>query len=104
MTITPWHDHTDFEIAERHGLEKEQIIDFDGKLLPIAGEFAGMKIDQARPKIIEKLKDKGLLLKTEDYTHSIALNDRGKGVIEPQIKLQWFIDVNRPAVQWKGQL
>ena len=41
MTITPWHDHTDFEIAERHNLDKEQIIDFDGKLLPIAEEFAG---------------------------------------------------------------
>jgi valyl-tRNA synthetase len=105
MTITPWHDHTDFEIAERHGLEKEQIIDFDGKLLPIAEEFQGMGIEQARPKIVEKLKDKGLLVKVDDnYTHNLALNSRGKGVIEPQIKLQWFIDVNRPAVQWKGQL
>src|SRR4029077_21254891 len=47
----------------------------------------------------------GLLVKAdENYTHNLALNDRGKGVIEPQIKLQWFIDVNRPAVQWKGQL
>ncbi|MGH7157192.1 MAG: class I tRNA ligase family protein, partial [Candidatus Saccharimonadales bacterium] len=104
MTITPWHDHTDFEIAERHGLEKEQIIGFDGKLLPIAGGFAGLKIDEARPKIVEKLKGKGLLIKEEDYTHNIATNSRGGGVIEPQIKLQWFVDVNRPAVQWKGQL
>lgn len=56
MTITPWHDTTDFEIAERHGLDKEQIIDETGKLLPIAGEFAGMKIAEARPKIIEKLE------------------------------------------------
>jgi valyl-tRNA synthetase len=105
MTITPWHDHTDFEIAERHGLEKNQIIGFDGKLLPIAGEFAGMDIEQARPKIVEKLAAKGLLVKQDDkYTHNLALNDRGKGLIEPQIKLQWFIDVNRPAVQWKGQL
>jgi valyl-tRNA synthetase len=104
MTITPWHDHTDFEIAERHGLEKEQIIGFDGQLLPIAGEFAGMDIEKARPKIVEKLKAKGLLVKQEEYTHNIALNDRGKGVIEPQVMLQWFVDVNRPAVQWKGQL
>ncbi|MBX4197517.1 valine--tRNA ligase, partial [Candidatus Saccharibacteria bacterium] len=105
MTITPWHDHTDFEIAERHGLEKDQIIGFDGRLLPIAGEFEGQTIDEARPKIVEKLKAKGLLVKADDnYTHNLALNERGKGVIEPQIKLQWFIDVNRPAVQWKGQL
>ncbi|HEU5005077.1 MAG TPA: valine--tRNA ligase [Candidatus Saccharimonadales bacterium] len=105
MTITPWHDHTDFEIAERHGLEKEQIIDFDGKLLPIAGEFAGQGIDEARPKIVEKLQAKGLMVDIdENYIHNVAINDRGKGVIEPQIRLQWFVDVNRPAVEWKGQL
>ncbi|MDP7317451.1 MAG: class I tRNA ligase family protein, partial [SAR324 cluster bacterium] len=46
MTITPWHDHADFEIAERHGLDKEAIIDFNGKLLPVAQEFAGMGIDE----------------------------------------------------------
>lgn len=105
MTITPWHDHTDFEIAERHGLEKEQIIGFDGKLLPVAGPFSGMAIEEARPKIIELLKDKGLLVETdENYVHNIALNDRGKGVIEPHIKLQWFVRVDQPTVMWKGQL
>jgi valyl-tRNA synthetase len=105
MTITPWHDHTDFEIAERHGLEKEQIIGFDGKLLEVAGEFSGLQISDARPKIVKKLEEKGLLVKTdENYSHNIALNDRGKGIIEPQIMLQWFVDVNRPAVEWKGQL
>jgi valyl-tRNA synthetase len=105
MTITPWHDHTDFEIAERHGLEKEQIIDFNGKLMPIAGEFAGQAILEARPKIIDKLKAKGLLVKEDDsYIHNLAINSRGKGLIEPQIMLQWFVDVNRPAVEWKGQL
>lgn len=104
MTITPWHDHTDFEIAERHGLDKEQIIDFHGKLLPVAGEFEGMHIEEARPKIVEKLAKKGLVVKTdENYVHNVALNDRGKGVIEPQIRLQWFVDVNKPAVEWKGK-
>jgi valyl-tRNA synthetase len=61
MTITPWHDPVDFEIAERHGLDKEQIIDENGKLLPIAGEFAGMHITKARPLVIEKLRAKGLV-------------------------------------------
>jgi valyl-tRNA synthetase len=104
MTITPWHDHTDFEIAERHGLDKEQIIGFDGRLLNVASEFEVMKIDEARPKIVKKLQEKGLVVKVdENYQHNIALNDRGKGVIEPQIMLQWFVDVNRPAVDWKGQ-
>jgi valyl-tRNA synthetase len=102
MTITPWHDTADFEIAERHGLEKEQIIDESGKLLPIAGEFAGMKIEAARALIVEKLAAKKLLVKTEEgYVHNKATNQRGSGTIEPQIKLQWFIDVNKPVVLWK---
>lgn len=96
MTITPWHSAVDFEIAERHKLDKEQIIDKYGKLLPIAGEFAGLKIADARLKIIEKLKTKGLLEKEEDYTHSIPTAERTGGIIEPQIMKQWFIDVNKP--------
>ena len=103
MTITPWHDHTDFEIAERHNLDKEPIIDLHGKLLPIAGEFEGMDIDEARGTIVEKLKKKGLLVKEEAYTHNVAINERGKGKIEPQIRLQWFVDVNKPSVEWKGR-
>ena len=104
MTITPWHDHTDFDIAERHQLDKQQIIDFHGKLLSVAGEYSGMSIADARPKIIEKLKNKGLLVSVDDnYIHNVAINERGKGIIEPQIKLQWFVDVNKPAVDWKGK-
>ncbi len=105
MTITPWHDHTDFEIAERHGLEKKQVIGFDGKLLEIAGEFAGKNIDDARPLIAEKLKSKGLLVKVDEaYVHNKAVSQRGGGTVEPQIKLQWFVDVNKKVVQWNGQL
>ncbi len=102
MTITPWHDHVDFDLAERHKLQKEQIIGFDGKLLPIAGEFAGLHIEDARPKVVEKLKAKGLLVKIDEaYIHRVAKSYRGSGVIEPQIKEQWFIDVNKAVVPWK---
>ena len=102
MTITPWHDKIDFEIAERHGLEKEQIIGFDGRLLEIAGEFVGMTIEKARPLIVEKLKTKGLLVKVdENYVHNKAVSQRGGGAIEPQIKLQWFIDVNKEVVPFE---
>jgi valyl-tRNA synthetase len=103
ITITPWHSHADFDLAEKHGLDKEQIIDFHGKLLPIAGEFTGMPITEAREKIVQKLDEKGLLVKVdENYVHNIATNERGKGVIEPQIRLQWFVDVNKEVVEWKG--
>ncbi|MEK7137602.1 MAG: class I tRNA ligase family protein, partial [Patescibacteria group bacterium] len=104
MTITPWHDAVDFEIAERHSLEKEQIIGFDGRLLHSAGQFAGMPIADARPKIVEFLKQKGLLVSiAEDYVHSIARNYRGGGLIEPQIKEQWFVDISTRVVPWRGE-
>jgi len=92
MTITPWHDPVDFDIAERHNLEKEQIIDENGKLLPIAGEFVGMHIKKARPLIIEKLKEKGLVEKIDDnYKHVVRTCYKCGTILEPQIKNQWFI-------------
>jgi valyl-tRNA synthetase len=96
MTITPWHSTIDFDIAERHQLDKEQIIDEEGKLLSIAGEFAGLDIRSARKLIVEKLRAKGLVVKEEEYTHQVATAERSGGIIEPQIKNQWFIGVNKP--------
>lgn len=103
MTITPWHDATDFEISERHGLDKQQVIDERGKLLPVAGEFAGLKIAEARPKIIEKLKEKGLLVKTDEaYKHVVRTCYKCGTTIEPQVKDQWFVRMKplaEPAIQ-----
>ena len=96
MTITPWHSAADFEIAEKHNLDKEQITDKYSKLLPIAQEFSGIKIKEAREKIIEKLQSKGLVEKIEDYTHNVATAERTEALIEPQIMNQWFINVNKP--------
>jgi len=96
MTITPWHSQIDYDIAKRHNLDMEQIIDERGLLLPIAGEFAGQHIKKARALIIEKLTAKGLVTKIEEaYVHNVATNSRGGGTIEPQVKMQWFIDVNK---------
>ncbi len=93
MTITPWHDPVDFEIAQRHNLDYEQIIDFYGKLLPIAGEeFEGKNINVAREEIVKKLDEKGLLVKVEDnYKHSVKVCYKCNRPIEPQIKSQWFV-------------
>jgi len=98
MTITPWHDAVDFGIAEKHHLDKEQVIDFQGKLLPIAGEFAGMKITEARAKIVEKLQTKGLVEKIEEnYKHVVRVCYKCESLIEPQIKEQWFLKMESLA-------
>jgi len=96
MTITPAHSAVDFEIAKRHKLDIERVIDDRGILLPIAGKFAGQHIKKARPMIVEHLQKKGLVVKVDEkYTNNLATNSRGGGIIEPQIKKQWFIDVNK---------
>ena len=94
MTITPWHSGVDFEIAKRHNLDYEQIIDWRGKLLPIAQEFAGMDIRDARKKIVEKLDAKGLLVRIDEkYEHAVPCCYKCNREIEPQIKEQWFVNM-----------
>jgi len=94
MTITPWHSGVDFDIAKRHNLDYEQIIDWRGKLLPIAGEFAGMNIKDAREQIVEKLDQKGLLVKIDEkYSHSVPCCYKCEREIEPQIREQWFVSM-----------
>jgi valyl-tRNA synthetase len=96
MTITPSHSAIDFEIAKRHNLDVEQVIDNRGILLPIAGAFAGQHIKKARPMIVEHLQQKGLIVKVDDnYVHNVATNSRGGGLIEPQIMRQWWLGVDR---------
>ena len=99
MTITPAHDPIDFEIAQRHNLPMTPIIGLDGKLLPIAGEFAGMKAAEARVKIAAKLEELGLMEKVDrSYVHSVALCYKSMQPIEPLIMPQWYIKV-QPLVE-----
>ncbi|MEI6810489.1 MAG: valine--tRNA ligase [Candidatus Nomurabacteria bacterium] len=92
MTITPWHSGVDFDIAKKYDLDFEQIIDERGKLLPIAGEFSGMSIKDAREKIVEKLDAKGLLVKIDnEYSHDVSVCYKCERELEPQVKPQWFI-------------
>ncbi len=92
MTITPWHDSHDFEIAKRHELDKEQIINEQGLLLGIAGEFEGQHIKKARQTIIDKMQTKGLIDHVdENYTHTIRTCYKCGTTLEPQIKPQWFV-------------
>ncbi len=99
MTITPWHSGIDFEIANRHNLDYEQIIDWRGKLLPIAGEFEGMNITEAREKIVQKLDEKGLLVKVEEnYKHAVPCCYKCNREIESQIREQWYIKT-KPLAQ-----
>ncbi len=99
VKVTPAHDFTDFEIGKKHGLEMKQVIGFDGKLNELAGPYKGLYINQARKKIVEDLKKKGLLVKIkEDYRNRVGTCYKCGRVLEPLPKEQWFIKI-RPLAE-----
>ncbi|MEI7690077.1 MAG: valine--tRNA ligase [bacterium] len=103
VKITPAHDPVDFEISERHGLEKIIVIDEDGKMTKEAGDqFLGMDRFEAREVVLEQLREGNWLTKTEPYPHSVGHCSRCHTVVEPLLSLQWFLsmkDLAKPAIK-----
>ncbi|TAL70899.1 MAG: valine--tRNA ligase [Bacteroidetes bacterium] len=91
VKITPAHDANDFEVGLRHNLEMPNTFNPDGTLNELTGEFNGMDRFVARKKILEKLKEKDLIEKIEDYTHNVGFSYRGKEAVEPYLSDQWFV-------------
>ncbi len=102
LKVTPAHDPNDFELGQKHGLETINILNEDGTLNDNAGkEYSGMDRFEARKKVVKELEDQDYLIKIEDHMHSVGHCYRCGTVIEPLVSLQWFIDVNKPAVDGK---
>lgn len=97
VKVTPAHDALDFEIGERHHLEVRSVIDEDGKLTALAGKYAGRIARDAREDIVRDLDAKGLLDHVEDYVSPVAICERCKTPIEPNVSLQWWIKMNDMA-------
>ena len=98
IKVTPAHDLTDFEISQRHDLPLIKIIDERGKMNENAGvRYAGLKVAEAREKIVKDLEDLGLIEKIEDYEHNVGRCDRCDSVIEPLPSDQWFLKVTELA-------
>lgn len=94
VKVTPAHDPVDFELGKRHNLEQVIVIDGSGMMAEAAGEeFKGLDRFECREKVIAKLKEMGLLEKTEDYEHAIGHCYRCQTIIEPHLSWQWFVRV-----------
>ena len=93
LKVTPAHDPNDFNLGEKHGLEKLKVIDEDGFMLEGAGEFKGLDRFECRQKAVEALKEQGLLVKQEPIKHSVGHCYRCKTIVEPSISKQWFVKV-----------
>ncbi len=99
MTITPWHDIADFDIAQRHNLIGVEVIDKNGRLTKAAGKYEGLKIEEARKQVVENLKALGLLEKEEDYEHNVTTCYKCGRILEPRIMPQWFVKMEPLAKQ-----
>jgi valyl-tRNA synthetase len=91
VKVTPAHDPNDFEIANRHNLEKIVVIDPDGKMNQNAGKFAGMDRFECRKALVAELKRKKLIEKIEPYLVPLGTCYRCDTVIEPYLSEQWFV-------------
>ncbi len=91
LKITPAHDHNDFRMSETHKLPRVEVIDQFGKLNDKTGKYAGMKVAEARTKVVEDLQALGLIEKIEDYTHAVPVCYKCPTTIEPRVMPQWFI-------------
>lgn len=99
MKVTPAHDLHDFELAEKYGLEKKQVIGPDGRMTALAGTYAGLSVKEARTQIVADLDTKGLLVSRKPYRHHVAICYRCGTVLEPILSTQWFLKMSYLAEQ-----
>lgn len=91
VKITPAHDPNDFEIGNRHNLERILVMDEGGKMNENAGEYQGLDRFECRKQIVKDLQEQGVLFKIEEHMHSVGHSERSGAVVEPYLSTQWFV-------------
>jgi valyl-tRNA synthetase len=95
LGVTPAHSKIDWAMAERHNLEKKQVINEYAKMMDCNTELDGKKISEAKEIIVNWLRANDLMIKEEEISQNVSTAERTGGIIEPLPKLQWFIDVEK---------
>lgn len=94
-------DQTDSQWFKKYNLEYKQAIDDGGRMTEIAGDFAGLKVREAREKIIEALKENGHMIKQETISHQVSVHERCGTETEINLKRQWFVKTLESKNEWK---
>ena len=98
MKCTPAHDPNDYQIAERHGLEKPICMNPDGTMNALAGKYEGMDRYECRDALTADIEAEGNLIKIEDIEHEVAHSERTHCIVEPYLSEQWFVKM-KPLAQ-----
>ena len=99
VKVTPAHDPTDYEIGQRHGLPQINVLTETGSMNENAGPYQGLERYACREAIVADFEKEGLLVRVEDYRHSVGHCQRCNTVIEPMISTQWFVKTKPLAEQ-----
>ncbi|EME27052.1 valyl-tRNA synthetase [Galdieria sulphuraria] len=102
LKITPAHDHLDYEIGKRHGLELINIMNWDATMNDNCGCFQGLDRMECRLQLWNWMESQGLVLKKEPYRIRVPRSQRSGEIVEPLISLQWFVktaSLALPAMQ-----
>jgi valyl-tRNA synthetase len=99
LGVTPAHSMIDWEMSERHGLPRPQVINEYAKMMVGGENLMGKKVGEARETIVAWLSEQDLLENQQEIDQNIATAERTGGIVEPLPKLQWFIDVNKPIAK-----
>ena len=91
VKITPAHDPNDFEVGNRHNLERIVVMNSDATMNENAGKYCGMTREKCREELLKDLEAEGLLLSIEKMTHSVGHSERTGVMVEPYLSKQWFV-------------
>lgn len=91
VKITPAHDPNDFEIGNRHNLERILVMNEDGTMNAKAGKYEGLDRFECRKQIVKDLQEMGVLFEIEDHVHQVGHSERSGAVVEPYLSTQWFV-------------
>ncbi len=91
VKITPAHDPNDFEVGNRHNLERVLVMNEDGTMNAKAGKYEGMDRFECRKQIVKDLQEAGVLFKIEEHIHQVGHSERSGAVVEPYLSTQWFV-------------
>lgn len=93
VKITPAHDPNDFEVGNRHDLERILVMHEDGTMNDKADKYEGMDRFTCRKAIVDDLKEEDVLFKTEPHFHQVGHSERSGAVVEPYLSTQWFVNM-----------
>lgn len=91
VKMTPAHDPNDFEVGNRHNLERILVMNEDGTMNDLAGKYAGMDRFECRKQIVADLQEAGVLIEIEPHVHQVGHSERTNAVVEPYLSKQWFV-------------